>query len=170
MINCRYCKQDKPRADFYKSAIRSNGTGDCKECVRARVRANRAKKIEYYRDFDRQRGNLPHRVQARRDYAQTDQGKVARARAGKMYAKRYPHRAKATNAVNNAIRDGKLYKPSECENCGHAGSIEGHHCDYNKPLDVMWLCTDCHIEWHKENTPIYHVDEVKSPLITEVAG
>lgn len=170
MINCRYCKQDKPRADFYESAIRRNGTGDCKECVRSRVRANRAKKIEYYREFDRQRGSLPHRVQARKEYAQTEAGKEAHARATSKSRRENPYRYQATNAVNNAVRDGRLVKPDTCESCNNKCNPHGHHCDYNKPLDVMWLCTNCHIEWHKENTPTYHVDEVKNSLITEVAG
>ena len=63
-----------------------------------------------------------------------------------------PHHRVRVKA-NNAIRSGKLIK-QPCEVCGCL-KVEAHHCDYNKPLDVMWLCKKHHVEWHKSNTPIY---------------
>ena len=156
MVICKYCKTSKPIDDFYRSSIRKDGkTGNCKECVRNRVKANRAAKIDYYREFDRQRANLSHRVKARKEYAETERGKQALRRGKKAYSERHPKRRSAVNAVNNAVRDGRLYKPSECESCAKETALQGHHCDYNKPLDVMWLCEPCHKHWHKHNTPIY---------------
>ena len=156
MINCTYCEADKPIVDFYQSTIRKDGkSGSCKECVRSRVKANRAKNADYYKQFDRDRANLPHRVQARKDYAQTDQGKKATARAKEAHYYRYPNRSAARSAVTNAVRDGRLYKPSQCESCSNETALHGHHCNYNYPLDVMWLCDPCHKKWHRENTPIY---------------
>ena len=155
MINCRYCKTDKPTDEFYQSAIRKNGTGDCKECIRSRVRANRAKNADYYKQFDRNRANLPHRVEARKDYAKTEQGQKALARGKAAHYYRYPNRSAARNAVNNAVRDGRLHKPSQCESCSDETALHGHHCDYNKPLDVMWLCDPCHKQWHRDNEPVY---------------
>lgn len=156
MIYCRYCETEKAEGDFYKSSIRSDGkSGDCKECIRAKVKANRAAKADYYREYDQKRANLPHRVQARKEYAQTERGQRAQARGNSAWRKRNPAIYQAHNMVNNALRDGKIVRPSCCETCQRETELHGHHCDYNKPLDVMWLCDPCHKAWHKDNTPIY---------------
>ena len=40
-------------------------------------------------------------------------------------------------------------KPSICSKCGAEGRIEAHHADYNKPLEVVWLCRIHHVEAHR---------------------
>jgi len=50
-------------------------------------------------------------------------------------------------AVGNAIRDGRLNR-GPCEVCGSRESVEGHHEDYSKPLDVRWLCREHHKALH----------------------
>ena len=162
MILCIKCNKEQSDSEYYRSTIRANGTGECKTCTRARVITNREAKIDYYREFDRKRANLPHRVQARKEYAQTEAGKQAHARATSKSRRESPYKYQATNAVNNAVRDGRLIKPDTCESCNNKCNPHGHHCDYNKPLDVMWLCVSCHNKWHKENTPIYHADDVEN--------
>lgn len=64
---------------------------------------------------------------------------------------RYPKKYKAHNSVNNAIRDGRLVKYDLCEECGSDFHVEGHHDDYDKPLDVRWLCAACHKQWHADH-------------------
>jgi rubredoxin len=58
------------------------------------------------------------------------------------------HRAKhiARVKVTKAVKRGRLVKLS-CEKCGSAKS-QAHHPDYSRPLDVQWLCRDCHAEKH----------------------
>lgn len=63
--------------------------------------------------------------------------------------------------VEKAVKRGVLVPPTECEQCNKGGvfkdgrtSIQAHHCDYNKPLEVMWLCQKCHHRWHIENQAI----------------
>lgn len=146
---CTKCGAEKDDSEFY---ARQRA---CKECVKAQVRKNRADNIERYREFDRQRANLPHRVQARKDYAETEQGKEAFVRANAAYRKRYPMKYAAHKIVGNALRDAKLFKAEGCEICGGVKKLEAHHDDYTKPLDVRWLCEDHHKEWHRENEPIY---------------
>lgn len=46
------------------------------------------------------------------------------------------------------LRRGKLSK-KPCEICGNEES-EMHHEDYDKPLDVIWLCVRCHSAIHRE--------------------
>jgi hypothetical protein len=67
---------------------------------------------------------------------------------------------KTWNITEKAIARGKLV-PKPCEVCGVVGEmsdgrnlIQAHHDDYNKPLDVRWLCQKHHFEWHQSNTPI----------------
>lgn len=44
------------------------------------------------------------------------------------------------------LRRGKLVK-LRCETCGSDES-EMHHDDYDRPLEVRWLCRPCHLEHH----------------------
>lgn len=154
---CRTCQTEQRVMDYYRH---TNGTFmlDCKACWRAKVRANRTANIEHYREFDRQRANLPHRVEAREAYAQTPEGRAANARSHRKFIARNPVKYSANNAVNNAVRDGRLTK-QPCEVCG-SERVHAHHDDYSKPLDVRWLCTTHHAEWHKHNTPLCPDQEI----------
>ena len=65
------------------------------------------------------------------------------------------------NLLEQAIEDGKIERKYACEKCGAnvvfadgRTGIQAHHCDYNKPLEVMWLCQKCHHEWHKNNKAV----------------
>jgi hypothetical protein len=55
----------------------------------------------------------------------------------------------ARGLVRQAVRDGTIKKPHTCEKCGLARLLHGHHEDYSKPLDVLWLCASCHAKEHK---------------------
>jgi hypothetical protein len=71
-------------------------------------------------------------------------------RGGKLFSKKVHY------IVEVAVHDGRLC-PKPCEVCGC--SAVAHHDDYNKPLDVRWLCPTHHVEWHKWNSPIALTDE-----------
>lgn len=139
---CNKCRTDKPKDAFYAS----NGT-TCKECVKDSVKKNRLEKIDYYRSFDNARASMPHRVAARKDYQATTAFAESHQAAAKRWASKYPDRRKASHIVSNAVRDGKLTK-TPCHICG-VEKVEGHHPDYSKPLNVVWLCTEHHKEVHR---------------------
>jgi len=108
----------------------------------------------------------PANKKARQKYRQADVGKIARQRyqqgtlgrqtvaRGNAKALRDPiQRPKllARAALKWAVRSGRLRR-LPCAYCGMAKS-EGHHKDYAKPLDVVWLCRPCHRAEHKRETP-----------------
>ena len=144
-MKCKSCGLEKDPSLFYTS----NKT-KCKECIKLAVRENREDKIEYYREFDRNRSNNPERVQARKDYLSTDAGKKSKQKTIQKYKENNPKKRAVHVTTGNAIRDGKLTK-GVCEVCGCSDNIVAHHNDYDKPLEVTWLCSVHHTEWHKWN-------------------
>ena len=67
--------------------------------------------------------------------------------------------------VIQAVRKGIL-SVSPCEVCGlpplvvnGRQRIHGHHDDYNKLLEVRWLCKKHHDEWHLHNKAIPRSNE-----------
>lgn len=73
-----------------------------------------------------------------------------RADQTKRYYSNRPLVRAAHNAIAKAALKGKLIKPSICSLCGTiTDNIIGHHGDYTKPLDVIWVCWSCHNNLHK---------------------
>jgi len=63
----------------------------------------------------------------------------------------YKDKLRANSSVKKAIQQGTLTRPDDCETCKMVGTVVAHHTDYSKPLEVMWLCRKCHVQWHKRN-------------------
>ena len=150
---CFKCEILKPLSEFYKHAKMADGhLNKCKECTKNDVKLNMERNYDYYREYDRQRANLTHRVDARVLYQKTDNGKKSGNKAKKSWAESNTIKRSASYLVNNSVKSGKLIKKYECECCGVSGvKIHGHHDDYAYPLSVRWLCSPCHRKWHKEN-------------------
>jgi len=149
---CRQCERDVRRADYYRHPRTADGLlAVCKSCHRANVKANREANADRYREYERGRANLPHRLEARAAYLQTPEGRQRSNEAKRRFTARYPFKKKASEMVNNAVRDGKIQR-QPCEKCGNP-KAQAHHDDYSKPLDVRWLCTAHHAEWHRHNEP-----------------
>lgn len=125
---CTACGDQKGVGEFYAHPKMAAGVlSQCKECVKARVRKHR-RDNDSVREYDRSRG-------ARMS-----------GEAVRKYRARHPEAYRAHSAVSNAVRDGRLAK-EPCLFCGET-KVHGHHRDYSKPLDVIWLCAKCHHRLH----------------------
>lgn len=144
MKTCSRCHQQKEERDFQIRRASNDGlTAACRACLA---------------EYDKERDALPHRTSARMDYQRSERGKARSNAVKKRFILRNPWKRKAHIIVGNFLRDGKLTRPSKCENCGTECKPQAHHCDYSKPTEVMWLCKACHVEWHKHFKPSYPED------------
>lgn len=132
---CFKCGEVKPLSGFYKHPKMADGhVNKCKECNKKDVRENRKLNIDYYREYDASRGTRQS------------------AEYQRNYRNEFPMKYAAHRLVSKAIRDGRMLKPSCCEQCGMSHDyIHGHHDDYALPLVVRWLCPPCHRAWHDKN-------------------
>lgn len=64
----------------------------------------------------------------------------------KKYLENNQEKYNAHLIVRQAVRNNEL-EPQPCEVCGET-KTEAHHDDYNKPLEVRWLCHKCHMAYH----------------------
>lgn len=146
---CRECQQTLPWGAFYKHPRMVSGRDTiCKECVKERVRENRSAKADYYRAYDRKRyREQPQRKAAAQRSANSPAGIESRKRSLERRRTETPEKYRANNAVNNALRDGKIER-EPCFFCGATEKLHAHHEDYSHPLDVVWLCASCHGKLH----------------------
>lgn len=61
-----------------------------------------------------------------------------------------PKKAAVHTFVLWAIRVGVMQKATKCQGCLKECKLQAHHHDYDKPMDVIWLCTVCHGEKHRK--------------------
>ena len=133
MKACFKCDRWLPLSGFYKHPRMGDGhLGKCKECTRKDVRENHAKRRDHYLQYDRQRSRTPER------------------RAGiRLSQEKWSDRHRARVLLHNAVARGKVMKPEACEDCRERAKLDGHHEDYTKPLEVIWLCRPCHAKRHR---------------------
>jgi hypothetical protein len=53
--------------------------------------------------------------------------------------------------VYRAIKSGKIVRPDKCLVCAKKCKPEGHHNDYTKKLEVIWVCRQCHLDIHRQH-------------------
>ncbi len=145
--SCRKIKEESWFSDYNKST--------CKDCLRERNRKwhkdhldeVRAKKLQNYHKIK----NDPNYRENRSAYYKEWYKKNGRSRGGNYkesiygWKKENPEKVTAHRILNDAIRIGIVKRPNTCSRCNRSGCrILGHHNLYNRPLEVVWLCSSCH--------------------------
>jgi len=167
---CYICKQEKPLADFGKDKSRKNGlSAECKDCgcIRAKEYYARNREERRAKMKERYNKNLENCQEKARAYYRSEAGRESNLRAVKKYYKNHrdkcraqkkkrdvenPEKYRAHNAIYYAIVTGKMKRSVFCESCGLPAKTEGHHTNYDKPLEVIWLCRKCHRKAHRKET------------------
>ena len=128
--------------EFSKDRSRAGGlTSQCRACRSRALAVARRRDVEQSRRRERERQAQHRGREKQRTPAWQPRDEHARAR----------------HAVQEAVRWGKMAKPTACSAC-HASEpphrIHGHHhLGYDRPLDVVWLCSICHGEQHRRSNP-----------------
>lgn len=107
----------------------------CKRCKQERLREYKRK----YPEASRKRDSLYSKIYR-------EKSKKANKNAEKWVSKN-PEKSRAHLKVKQALKAGKL-KKEPCF-CGEL-KVDGHHPDYSKPLEVIWLCRLHHKQLHSK--------------------
>lgn len=133
---CTNCGIEKPLTEYYKLSHRSSYHARCKPCYRSKIKVDPVKA----------------RAASRRYYLKNRDKVIARVKSSKA-GKPRPNRIRDQNKVNahrvveKAIKNN-LLKRQPCVICGKE-TTHGHHDNYDRPLDVVWLCPKHHGERHR---------------------
>lgn len=121
---CSRCKNEKSINEFYKNPVARGGVESyCISC-----------KADYYKNRRESKKLLSFKQVAPHQKFWLAENKLKK---------------KAHQKVAYAIQTGELVR-QPCEKCGTTEHVVGHHEDYNKPLEVVWLCKHHHKERHAE--------------------
>ncbi len=150
---CFKCGEVKPLSLFYKHKRMADGhLNKCIECAKKDEKKRQILNADYIREYERGRANLPHRIEARKRYSQTEEGKKAARKAKQAWLDKNTIKRAAHILIRNAIKKGEIKRELNCQSCGKENcKPHAHHDDYALPLSIRWLCSKCHIKWHKEN-------------------
>lgn len=133
-----------PLTAFGKNRAKADGlSDDCRECHRVAAAKRRAEFPELTREQTAKSASRPEAVLAKRKYMSEYQRRPD-----------VKQRHKARNAVKDALLSGRMVRPQcceACESCPPPRDLHAHHADYSRPLDVRWLCRQCHAKVHSQS-------------------
>ena len=130
---CTQCGITKELTEFCKSKHCAYGRHSwCKKCKNAKERSP-----------ERLITNRKRTKQLRKDNPDLVHS------YSKKYYDKFPEKNNARWRLKYAIKKGEITR-QPCIKCNNPKS-HGHHPDYSKPLEVIWLCAKHHKELHRKD-------------------
>ena len=161
---CFKCNKEKSLSDFYLK--RGKPRTYCKQCHSAQGKAHykKNKELRNQQMRDHYKNNTEQYQKKHAEYRRSEKGRAASRKAtekfmasdkgkeslkasAKEWASSNTEKRKAHWKVKDAIRKGTMIRQA-CVVCGDVKS-HGHHEDYGKPLEVVWLCVEHHKKLHR---------------------
>ena len=137
---CYKCGDTKSLEDFSKNRTKYLGYDHiCKLCKKSKELKRRTENLETCREVNR-RSFIRNRHKWKKMWADYQ----------RKYCKEHPQRHRANGKLNYYVGIGRIIAPLKCSECNSTGRLDAHHSDYEKPLDVDWVCKVCHKQLHKE--------------------
>jgi len=144
MKDCGRCGKRKEATDFSVNRAKEDGLNNwCKACLSAYAKDRLAKANASRPDGWKRK--TEDRVTYQREWAAANPGYMTKKK--KDWWQKNKDRMRVKDALRYAIKTGKVLK-TPCHVCG-SEKVEGHHPDYSRPLDVVWLCKEHHLEIHR---------------------
>lgn len=154
---CRGCGKELPIDQFYKHSQMVDGyLNYCKDCVKNRIKKHRKENQEYFREYDFYRNRTEKRREWKKKYIKDNEVGKKYRESKRIYLQNRRHTIdgydKCHNALDRAVLRKQIIRPNNCQVCGKKSKVMGHHCDYSKPLNVVWMCSTCHGLYHGSNS------------------
>ncbi len=144
---CTKCNITKPLAEFYKHPTGKNGfNAQCKMCVRQAIGVYQ--NTPQFKDYQKMYRSSEKCRESKKAYQTSARGKQTYLENTLRYNAQNPEKKAVHVATSRAIRSGVLIR-QPCEVCQNP-KTDGHHPDYSKPLEVLWLCRKHHLDLHRE--------------------
>lgn len=81
---------------------------------------------------------------ASKKYRSTEAGKIKFREMQLKNKDKYRIKNNARVLMAYHLSVGHIVKPKKCSICNITKKLDGHHEDYSKPLEVIWMCRLCH--------------------------
>ena len=142
---CNSCGNESPVDNFVKNVTAKDGLAwACRDCTK-KQRESRKPALKAYNRKYRQADKEQVRESNRRWRARNRESVRT---TNYKWRKRNPGKHRTHMLFSAAVLRGELVAPDRCETCLREMSLQGHHDDYSKPMEVRWLCAICHTNHH----------------------